>query len=407
MLRRLSKGNLCTLCVIIIVIGFLVVAFLGPREPAERPWLNPPAGLQDLLYANDTTLYGANSIILGLGVSTAVVQFPTHGQDLLLYGNYNSPDGSIDFFIIDDEGYSRLLLTGGVLEEDIFVSFNSNGEYWEYTLDSVLNDDSVDNWYVVYSAYTLGLLEFRALSALTCQDRTAPTIQFEIDDEVNETVRIDVNIVEPRGDIAVVRCMVDNRILEEWSPMNSSCSPAFLWDTRAYENGEHWVGVYVEDRVGNNRSMWLSTIVNNTYQALVLPKELNILITVFAIIFSALGVLVVFFTTYRRKGYVTIGIIFMVIGIVGMVNANFTPGPTFDFGLNVVSVVGVLLSAYGVYSGRKEAMRTKTKFQRLTEGHKRIEEKIVREAKKGRRHTTDKVRELREKRDETKTKGDE
>ncbi|MHA2023560.1 MAG: hypothetical protein ACTSWQ_07850, partial [Candidatus Thorarchaeota archaeon] len=284
-------------CIILLLIigGGVFVWFQMPSGPAEKPWLNPAAGQDDLCYSNVTTLYGGNTNFLRLLDSVAVVRFETNGEAIWLYGSYNSPDGDIDFFIVDDDGYETMMSSAWFNPVDIHTTFTNSSREWEYYLEPELEGDSVDNWYVVYSAYHLIFTDSRSINTLTCQDRTGPDISLNIDDIVNETVAIAFTVTETRSQIASIFLYINETIVNEWYPLTDSISLSYNWDTTLYSNGTYWIGVIAEDSVGNVNTSWELTTVNNTIISMSyeVPREIAINLTVIVsivLILSMIGI---------------------------------------------------------------------------------------------------------------------
>ncbi|MHA1864467.1 MAG: hypothetical protein ACTSWA_11915 [Candidatus Thorarchaeota archaeon] len=384
-------------CLSVVCIGGMALFYFAPSAPAEKPWLDPPVGMNDFQYENDTTLYGGNSIYTRLQNSIAFVKFQTYNRPVLLYGSFNSPDGNIDFFLIDEEGFASLMANGGIPSDHIFDNFNDDFEVWEYMLQPSLNDDPVEAWYVVYSAYMIGILDARSISAITCQDRTAPSIDFSLSNEVNESIEIQFAVSEPRGDIALVQLYIDDVIVYQWQPFNQSISPLYNWNTEQYSNGEHWVGIYVQDRVGNNRAVWLNTTVANYYPLYELPIEFNYSLYFLTILFSILVSLFVICIKGSRIELSIISIILMLLGAFGFATTEYQPGPFMDLGLTIVSGLGICLSLYSIYSGRKRIQGFELRFSDIMDGLKGTTYKIEEEGTMGRDHTTRKSREIRKK----------
>jgi hypothetical protein len=402
-LSRGKGSGLCIAAAVGLVIGLVLLGYLplsGPPEPANRPWINPPSGENDYIYYNDTILEGGGNDPFRVEISTAIVCFATYEKPVLLYGSFNSPDGDIDFLIVNDGGHDAILRGQSPSEEDIAQRFTSSGGPWEFILQPYLNGELTEKWYVVYSAYALKAWtilppwepEYRAVSAQTCQDFTAPTIAYSIPQEVNETVTIQTYVNELRGDIAVIHAVVDGLSIQEWHPENGSCSPVVVWNTMMYENGEHEFGIYVEDLVGNSHYDSRIITINNAYPPIEVPEEIATVINIGSVISFIVGILTVLFTRYERKNLILFALLILASGLsITYIN----PGPPIDLISYSLSVFGIVLSSYGVWTGRSQAIANERRFERVFKGQKRIEERISEEARKGRRHTTDKTREVR------------
>jgi hypothetical protein len=257
-----SKRNLYIVVAIIIAIaigGFALYQMLRPELLAPDLTINPDPSPNDEGKPTVKTLYGGNSLPLRIGDSIDGVSFATNGESLSLFGNFTvagDGDGSIDFFIITDRGFTDLHDGDGIISNEYIFNqtLNTKGFYWGYVLPSYFNGYSVSHWHILYSAYTKSgilVIEYRNVNGIAYKDNTAPKWYSNLPVTIENELNVSLWAWDDRCNIAQVTVRANGSEIYSWSGNGIGFYDIVFWNTTLIDSGVYILTIYLEDEVGN------------------------------------------------------------------------------------------------------------------------------------------------------------